>query len=330
MLPETLLSMESETHQAAEGDHLADSLADLRMDAMPDNASASSQESAGARTSSPISVYSAASPGLESKAVQPIGHGRPNHKKSNSNVSAISTDHTVVKKADRTVVPKSLQPFFNHLLWRINQGSDYAETIDSYILVTNDTFKQQIGQRFGIRCKRLEQLREIIAREERDMRNREQLLKREGQTPLEELPSPRLDKNDGAKDDDDDDDEIVFKRPPPKAPQAMNSNGKPVVDPNAFGNRDRGHGHGQANGQYMSTRGGKGVYRGGRGGSSPMTNRSNGHNFSPRNVTPSAPRQAPASAPVDLSQPIDPESFARPGSAKGSVRGGRRRLWEPT
>lgn len=326
MLPETLLSMESETHATSENDNLTDSLADLRMDAMPDNASVSSQESAGARTSSPISVYSATSPGLavasphrEAKAVQPIGHGRPNHKKSNSNVSNTSTDQTVTKK---TVVPRSLQPFFNHLLWRINQGSDFAETIESYILVTNDGFKQQIGQRFGIRCKRLEQLREIIAREERDLRNREQLLRKEGQTPIKEATSPRLNGTDGANDDDDDD-EIVFKRPPPKAPQAM---GKQVVDPNAF--ERRGHGQGQAQGQYMFTRGGKGVYRGGRGAASPVANRTNGTNFSPRHVTPTAQRQTPA--PVDLSKPIDPESFARPTTAKGVARGGKRRLWEPT
>lgn len=334
MLPETLLSMESETHiSAAEPENLNDSLADLRMDAMPDNTSMSSQESAGARTSSPISVYSAASPALlaasprqEAKAVQPIGHGRPGgHKKSNSNVSNFSMDQKKEK-----LVPKSLQPFFNHLLWSINQGeSDFAESRESYILVTNDGLKQNIGQRFGIRCKRLEQLRDIIAREERDMRNREQLLKKEILTPRKEVANPTLAQIDGAEgaNDDDDDDEIVFKRPPPKAPQAMNGNSKFVVDPNQFGVRDTPP-HKVMPEQYRYTRGGARpfVQRGGRGGSSPASNR---HSSSPRNITPVAPRQVPV-APIDITKPIDPDSYARPVTAKGMARGGRRRLWEPT
>jgi hypothetical protein len=340
MLPETLLSMESETHTtAAEPENLNDSLADLRMDAMPDNTSMSSQESAGARTSSPISVYSAASPALlaasprqEGKAVQPIGHGRPGgHKKSASNVSNISMDQKKEK-----LVPKSLQPFFNHLLWSINQGGcDFAETRESYILVTNDGLKQNIGQRFGIRCKRLEQLRDIIAREERDMRNRDQLLKKEIMTPRKEVSTPTLAQTDGAagakdtQNDDDDDDEIVFKRPPPKAPQAMNGNSKFVVDPNQFGVRDTPP-HKVMPEQYRYTRGGRPAFqRGGRGGSSPASNRVNGHSSSPRNITPVAPRQVPV-APIDITKPIDPDSYARPVNAKGMARGGRRRLWEPT
>ena len=94
-------------------------------------------------------------------------------------------------------------------------------------------------------------------------------------------------------------------------------NGKQVVDPNSFGGRS----------QYMFTRGGRGVYRGGRG-SSPASNSSRGGaNSSARNVTPTAQRQAP----VDLTKPIDPDSYARQGSNRGGMaRGGRRRLWEPT
>jgi hypothetical protein len=315
MLLETLLS---ESDHTTESENLTDSLADLRMDALPDNASVSSQESTGERTSSPISVYSATSPGLlnaspyrEAKAVQPIGHGRPNHKKSNSNVSSTSTDQTVTKK---TVVPKSLQPFFNHLLWRINQGADFTETMESYILVTNDAFKQTIGQRFGIRCKRLEQLREVIAREERDIRNREQMLKKENMTPIkkEEAIKPEVNRNGDKTGEDDDEDEIIFKRPPPKAPQAMN--GKQVVDPNSFGGR---------NIQNAFPRGGRGAFRGGR--ASPVATRSNGH-FHPVNTTPTTPKPLP----VDLTKPIDPDSYARPTSAKSVARGGRRRLWEPT
>ncbi|KIW07096.1 hypothetical protein, variant 5 [Verruconis gallopava] len=362
MLPETLLSMESEQPEASvaassaataecSDSNLADSLADLRMDALPDNASVSSQGSVGARTSSPISVYSATSPGLliaspfrEPKAVQPIGHGRPMHRKNNSNVSSTSTDHTIVTKKPK-VVPRSLQPFFNHLLWRVNQGTNFTETMDTYILVTNDPLKQQIGQRFGIRCKRLEQLREIIAREDRDLKNRQQMLKKEIRNPAVskeaevgvKTPAKRHDTangTDGAHDQDDDEDEIVFKRPPPKAPQAMNAhaNGKHVFDPNVFGGR----------GQYMFARGARGMYRGGRGGGgSSANNRSsnNHHNnnndrhFHPRNGGASTtPRQLQlqAATPVDLTKPIDPDSYSRPGSTKGMSRGGRRRLWEPT
>ena len=127
----------------------------------------------------------------------------------------------------------------------------------------------------------------------------------------------------------DDDDEIVFKRPPPKAPQAMNGNGKFVVDPNQFGVRDTPP-HKVMPEQYRYTRGGRPVFqRGGRGGSSPASNRVNGHSSSPRNITPVAPRQVPV-APIDITKPIDPDSYARPVNAKGMARGGRRRLWEPT
>lgn len=306
LLPETLLSMENEHMEEQDG--LTESLADLRVDAMPDNASMSSQESVGARTSSPISVYSSTSPGLHAaspfkdpKAVQPIGTGRPHHKKTGSNVSNLSTDHATNKKS-QPVVPRSLQPFFNHLLWRMHQEDDTNAAMESYILVTNDQFKQQIGQRFGIRVKRLEQLRDVIAREDRDIKNREQLLKKENQAMTEET-------NAATANEDDDDDVVVFKRTPPTGPQAMT--GKQVFDPNSFGGRVN----------YMSPRGNRGGFRGGRG--SPVAR---GGHYAPRAATPPAPRAAP----LDPNKPIDPESFARPAPANRVARGGRRKLWEPT
>jgi hypothetical protein len=298
LLPQTLLSMESDTHE--DPDSATEGLADLRLDAMPDNTSVSSQESAEARTASPVSVYSATSPGMlnaspykEFKPLQPIGTGRPSHKKSESEVSSTSAEG--FGKKQRRSIPIALRPFFNYILWRIHQEENATAALETFILVTNDPLKQQIAQRFGIRVKKLEQLREVIAREERDVKNREQMLKKE--TAIATL----IQEPEG-----DDEDEIVLKRAPPKGPQAMN--GRPVWDPNAFGRAS-----------HAQLRGGRGGVFRGRGG--PVRG-----NFSPRAMTTPSPRQAP----IDLSSPIDPDVFGRPPPANRVARGGRRRLWEPT
>lgn len=303
LLPQTLLSMESDTHE--DPDSATEGLADLHLDAMPDNTSISSQESIEARTASPVSVYSATSPSMlnaspykDYKTLQPIGTGRPSHKKSDSNVSSMSAEGS--GKKQRRSIPIALRPFFNYILWRIHQEENASAALETFILVTNDPLKQQIAQRFGIRVKKLEQLREVIAREERDIRNREQMLKKETAIAKSE---PAVIKEPKA----DDEDEVVLKRAPPKGPQAMN--GRPVWDPNAFGRAP----HSPLRG------GGRGVPFRGRG--SPARG-----NFTPRAMATPSPRHAP----IDLSSPIDPDAFSRPPPANRVARGGRRRLWEPT
>jgi hypothetical protein len=306
LLPETLLSMETEAHDT---DSMEDSLADLNIDAVPDHASACSQDSIDVRTSSPLSAYSATSPALrtaspytESKVIQPIGTGRPSHKKTNSNVSLTSTESSG-KKSKRTV-PIALRPFFNYILWRIHQEENAAAAMESFLLITNDQLKVQIAQRFGIRVKRLEQMREIVAREERDTKNRAELLKKE--LEAEAKSEARLDIHLATpqSDPDDEEDEVVLKRTPPKAPQAM-TNGR-VWDPNAFGRATQSPG-----------RGPRGAFRGRAG--------SVRGNYAPRGVSSPSPRTPP----VDLTKPIDPDSFNRASAANRVARGGRRRLWEP-
>jgi hypothetical protein len=292
--------METESQDT---DSMEDSLADLNLDALPDHASACSQDSIDVRTSSPLSTYSATSPALrttspysETKVLQPIGTGRPSHKKTDSNVSLTSTESSS-KKSKRTV-PIALRPFFNYILWRIHQEENAVAAMESFLLVTNDPLKQQIAQRFGIRVKRLEQMRDIIAREDRDLKNRAEMLKKEieAETQPEMAAQPS--------DQEDEEDEIVLKRAPPKAPQAM-TNGR-VWDPNAFGRTPHSPG-----------RGARGAYRGRAG---PVRG-----NYAPRAATPTTTR----SPPVDLNKPIDPDSFNRASAATRVARAGRRRLWEP-
>ncbi|KAF2436850.1 hypothetical protein EJ08DRAFT_4788 [Tothia fuscella] len=310
MLPETLLSMETETH--SEEDNVEQTLADLHVDALPDHASSCSQESNEVRTASPLSTYSSSSPAVRTASPyteattlplplpQPIGTGRPSHKKSASNVSAASIE-SVGQKPKRGV-PKSLRPFFNYILWRIHQEENAAAAMESFILVTNDSLKQQLAHRFGIRVKRLEQMREIIAREERDIKNRAEMLKKEAEAEAEAESKSKA----TLQLSDDSEDEVVFKRTPPKAPQAMTR--ARAMDPNAF-----------ARNNYGSTRGPRGAFRG-RGGSM------RGNYAPPRAMVPMAPRAAP----VDLSRPIDPDSFNRASAASNKIgRGGRRHLWEP-
>ncbi|QDS69174.1 hypothetical protein FKW77_010567 [Venturia effusa] len=305
LLPKTLLSMESDTYE--DPDSATESLADLRQDAMPDNASEISRESIEARTASPVSVSSAASPGLlnatpckDLNTLQPIGTGRPSHKKSDSNVSSMSGEEP--EKKQRRAIPIALRPFFNYILWRIHQEENATAALETFILVTNDPLKQQIAHRFGIRVKKLEQLREIIAREERDIKNREQMIKREMAIANSEpvaLPD--------AEPEAEDDDEVISQRAPPKGPQAMN--GSAVWDPNAFGRAPHPPPRPVGRGMPFRARG------------SPVRG-----NFAPRAMATTPSRQPP----IDLTNPIDPDVFSRPPPANRVQRGGRRRLWEPT
>lgn len=303
LLPQTLLSMESDTYEDV--DSATESLADLRVDALPDNTSEGSQESIEARTASPVSASSATSPGIlnesphkDFKSLQPIGTGRPSHKKSDSNVSSMSGEGS--GKKQRRSIPIALRPFFNYILWRIHQEENASAALETFILVTNDPLKQQIAHRFGIRVKKLEQLREIIAREERDVKNRDQMLRKESAIAFVEpivMKEPEVE----------DEDEVVLKRAPPKGPQAMT--GRSVWDPNAFGRALQSPLRGNGRGVPFRARG------------SP-----NRGNFTPRSMATPSPRPAP----IDLSSPIDPDAFSRPPPANRVARGGRRRLWEPT
>jgi len=233
-------------------------------------------------------------------------------------------------KSPKGTVPPYLQPLFNHILWRVHQEANPDTALESYILLTNDPMKQQIAQRFGIRAKRLEQLRDAVGREDREYKNRMMLYKKENNIPQTVDEKPTLSPPASATGEQNgdvvsDDEDVVLLRRAPRGPQATINgkgqapNGQRVMDPNDFGrtNPTRGGRGGQGGGQHMP-RGGRGGRGGGRGG------------FVPRGpyVAPASFR-APPPPRVDPTQPIDPDSFARPPPRVNNTRGGRRKLWEP-
>ena len=328
MLPDTVLARSDEPEDT---DNLTGTLADLHVDDSSDRASVSSHDSVerSKTPSSPLSSYSSTSPGLRNaspyvpaKVLAPIGTGRPMHKKSDSNASS-STQGTT--KPEEKRLPFAVRPFFNHIVWRINQEQTES-AMESWIVLTNDPLKQSIAQRFGVRAKRLEQLRDIIAREDRDLRNRQILQKKEAEAATEQpnslfavtmppAPQIRIQKED--------EDEVVLKRTrsPPKGPRATtiqppNGFRGPLWDPNAFG--PAGH---VPNGRNTFQRGNRTMQRGRGGRPFPVF---------PHKGPTAISRPQQNAAPFDPSKPIDPDSYNRPPPSRSVARGGRRTLWEPS
>ncbi|OCK77840.1 hypothetical protein K432DRAFT_418372 [Lepidopterella palustris CBS 459.81] len=319
LLPETLLSMEE---SEPEDDCLSEDLeSSINLHDESDEASMSSSrstENPNKTPSSPRSNYSSTSPGLLNASPYKAESARA--PESPNRTARNSADLPRKEKSSKRAVPPHLQPLFNHILWRINQepGSDNA--LDSFILLTNDPAKQIIAQRFGIRAKRLEQLRDAVGREERDFKNRLAFFKKEmvgGPAAAEKKSVDNINTenikpeeiNDAAQIEEpnsDDEDVVLFKR----APRGLRSaNDQRILDPNDFG-RVPPPGHSRGG------RGGRGGPRGGRGAF----------------VAPTAPRSAPTSRrmpPSDPNQPIDPDSYVRPPPRTAALRGGRRKLWEP-
>lgn len=331
-MPDTLLSQtEDETEDT---DNLTGTLADLHVDDSSDRASVSSHDSIepSKTPSSPLSSYSGtspearnASPYAPAKVLAPIGTGRPtSHNKSDSTASN-STQGTT--KPDEKRIPYALRPFFNHVVWRVNQEQTES-AMESWIILSNDPLKQTIAQRFGIRAKRLEQLREIIAREDREFRNRLAMVKKEMDDAKKEQPnglyagsvSPES-PNPKAKTKMEDD-EIVLKREPPKHPRAMTTGRSPArapfMDPNAFG-RNTHTPNGSHNGHNTFPRGNRTIQRGRGGRPFPV--------FTPKPHGQAPRQQQPV---FDPTKPIDPDSFGRPAPSRSMARGGRRALWEPS
>lgn len=362
MLPQTLLSMESEEHDV---DSVAEDLdSTLHMEDGLDKMSMSSSGSLERQPktpSSPRSAYSSTSPGLLDaspyKAVtsaQPVTSGR-----STPRTTTGHTEGREPQNQSQSVVPPSLRPLFNHILWRIHQEQNTDAALESYILLTNDPVKMVIAQRFGVRAKRLEQLRDVIAREERDCRNRLLVHKKEMEAdnktpatllPHNQLPQRALEQADEAKENQetDDEDEVVLKGPP-RGPAAVTP--QRVFDPNAFtratpaaGSRDSRSSSGSLRGSHLAGSGRSGlncsivrntpngfVGRGstigsvGRGVSQSIAGRGGSLRGRGAFTAPTVSRQDVR----DLDKPIDPDSFARPPPGQRS-RGGGRRLWIPT
>lgn len=242
-----------------------------------------------------------------------------------------SEDVTTEQIADSSEIPLGLRPLFNYILWRIHQELDPLAALETFIFLSDDHNKRKYAQRFGIRTKSLSEIRYAIAREGREVRNRQLVQKKEAAskpsaakespsavTPLTVSNIQSLDgavhapmskgvtNGDTVNQENSDDDEVVLKRVP-KAPAAMMGSKSPkfqdkVMDPNQFSRNPVGLARGSMRG---ASRGGLG--RGGlRGG------------FVGKAVTRD-----------DGSGPIDPDSFARPAPKGPRIRGGGR-LWMPT
>lgn len=233
-----------------------------------------------------------------------------------------------IEKPHKGAVPVHLQPLFSHILWRINKEDNPDAALESFILLTNDANKQIVAQKFGVRAKRLEQLRDAVAREDREYRNHltMQQLENQAMNPGDTLHTPKAAERPKSSpanepkpvDNSDDEDVVLFQRAP-RGPAAA-TNGQRVFDPNEFGRTNTSQARG-GRGNHNSARG--------RGGPPPFRGRGN---FVPRGayVPPGPTVRAQPAARYDPNQPLDPNSFARPTPRASPARGGRgRKLWEP-
>ncbi|CAI6337779.1 unnamed protein product [Periconia digitata] len=333
LLPETLLSME-ESDSEDDDDYVEDMESSFNALDVSDETSVSSTHSL---------EHPSKSPRVES--VHPTHQNRPINgnqtkiaavAKSPISHSASSTiERSRGPKSPKKSIPPHLRPFFNHIMWRINKESNPGAALESFILLTNDPSKQMIAQKFGIRAKRLEQLRDAVAREDREYKNHLAVDKIESEARRNNLnvepkgperpksSHSNVSKSVSAVDSDDDDDEVILKRAP-RGPAQQNNNQR-VFDPNDFGRTN----------QQASPRGNRGAYPPSRGRGSPRggpSPRGGRGAFSPRGAyVPPGPsfRPTPTNARHDPNRPIDPDSFARPPARGSAVRGARRSLWEP-
>lgn len=237
-------------------------------------------------------------------------------------------------------VPQPLQPLFNYILWRVHQEVDPVAALESFIFLCNDPRKVNFAKGFDIKTKRLEQLREAVGREDRDHKNRQNLLMRENQIQTSKATEPAGEQSH--------DDEVVFK-PVPRAPAAMLQKQSNLIDPNTFGRGPQPKPSvpikDLPNGTPKSPRAAhivpqRGSPRGAhalpfapranmRGGGGPRGNfrgsvRGRG-NFGPAHTS-----TFTTDKPTQDGQ-IDPDSFSRPDPRAGfsGSRGGRK-LWVPT
>ncbi|KAI9702285.1 MAG: hypothetical protein M1820_006217 [Bogoriella megaspora] len=325
LLPETLLS--------APGDS-SDGLTETFEQTSISSATPSSPRSARSSTNS-ASV--ATSPGKTSKSLSSI-----NSLQKPAPVPVSTSDEQAALPADPSTIQQRLQPLLNHLLWRIHEDPRADTDTRSYIFVANNQDARAAAGRFGVRVKTFEQVREVIKREERDLKNRMTLWRKENQAPAvqpvqparpstaksnasttdnTEQAKPEIEPEAEAEAEPDSDEEVIVMRPRGSPTTPASAQSQPVLDPNDFARvtgtpnapkGPSGRGRGGLNGA-------RGAMNGGRGG--PM----NGHRGSPKMNSPFT-----GSAQHTPTRPIDPDSYARPPPMGGSLRGGRRKLWTPS
>ncbi|KAK6438839.1 hypothetical protein LTR95_004958 [Oleoguttula sp. CCFEE 5521] len=227
-----------------------------------------------------------------------------------------ATDSSASQGSGSTAVPVRLRPLFNYILWRIHQELDPVAALETFIFLCNDPIKVHAAKGFDIRCKRLEQLRDAVGREERDVRNRLSV------TSKDLAGTPKS---------------------PPKAPAAMllPQPTTAVIDPDAFTRTVQPVGSKPAFPKAPQSPRAAFVApaRGGPVGAS--TNTLRGNSMRGRgNITairggqtpPMARRGGPVALPNGNGAQIDPNSFERPrgGFAGRGAANGARKLWVPT
>ncbi|KAH9868603.1 hypothetical protein J1614_007675 [Plenodomus biglobosus] len=329
LLPETLLSMEdSESDGDDYHEDLESSFNALDMSDGTSMSSTHSYEDAPKPAESPRSCMTKSFESGEGA----LGEDRLAARNARNSAGMDRSQPSSIKGA----VPVYLRPLFNHILWRINKETNPDAALESFILLTNDPAKQMIAQKFGVRAKRLEQLRDAVAREDREYKNHMTMHKLEvesnatkenlSSTPkMAERPRSSPATESKPQENSDDEDVVLFSRVP-RGPAATTANKQRVFDPNDFvrtnpNNSPRG-GRGGRGGAHIPPRG--------RGG--PPAFRGRG-NLAPRGgayVPPGPVFRAPPTPRHDPNQPLDPDSFTRPVPKTSPVRGGgRRKLWEP-
>ncbi|KAF2856898.1 hypothetical protein T440DRAFT_484984 [Plenodomus tracheiphilus IPT5] len=333
LLPETLLSMED---SESDGDDYHEDLeSSFNALDMSDETSMSSTHSYEDTPKTPESPRSCMSKSLkpaeeavtdDKAAALSLGTGSPDRTARNS------TEMDRSQQLPKGVVPVYLRPLFNHILWRINKETNPDAALETFILLTNDPTKQMIAQKFGVRARRLEQLRDAVAREDREYKNHMTMHKLEVESnankesvssapKVTERPKSSPATESKPQESSDDEDVVLFSRAP-RGPAATTTNKQRVFDPNDFVRTN----------PHNSPRGGRGgahIPPRGRGGPSAFRGRGN---LAPRGayVPPGPAFRAPPAARHDPNQPLDPDSFARPVPKMSPVRGGgRRKLWEP-
>jgi hypothetical protein len=317
-------------NEEPEVDSVAEETSRLDLSASVPKSPASSEASLGSASASPSSMQSMRS------SISQISPPTSPKKESSSPAKPVTNRGPSSKAATSSsaMVPARLQPLFNYILWRIHQELDPVAALESFIFLCNDNQKVHYARGFDIKHKRLEQLREVVGREDRDYRNRMTMHNRENQqkAPLAVTVVPKP-----PAEDDEDDGEVVYTRRggSPVMPA------KNVMDPNAFSRAPQAFvqttpikassvspsftpaqpARGGLNAPSFSPHGNnmRGNFRGGPRGRG---------NFSPGRGGFGNNRIPPAPAAVMQSNgQIDPDSFVRPRG--GTAGRGGRKLWEP-
>ncbi|KAF2231196.1 hypothetical protein EV356DRAFT_526223 [Viridothelium virens] len=311
LLPETLLSAPDDA-----SDELTENLEQTSLG----SATPSSPRSARSSTNS---ASAPASPAKTTKSISSVQSSQ-----APAPVSMPETEEKDTSPEDKSTIPQRLQPLLNHLLWRIHKDPQADSDFRSYIFVANNPDARSAAQRFGVRVKTFEQVREVIKREERDLKNRMAFWRKENQgaspvaspAPVAQAPEKPMEATKPPTDDvdPDSDEEVIVMRPrgsPPKPTVQTPAPAKPVLDPNDFGRAARSPNTAPTGPNRRGGRGGANASRGALRGS-PKTQQ----------------HHAPfaGSAQRNPTCPIDPDSYARPPPSGGNMRGGRRKLWTPT